>query len=442
MVGTGVLDQRIKRLAQSLTAESESREMNVVLHKWNHGKIDFISAYRSLESLKNRGVVYGWGLDGFGELMRQDEHDWVFVQVFPQELTKFGIVTKVLAGYFTSFVLKGEKLFASGENDLGHLGHGGLNSFKGVQSVKQVKLQSVRSFESKCHSTFAIDTSSRLWSWGCNDYGQLGRPTDKIYDSTPRIIDSLRKYKIKQVASSSEHVCCLTVDGEVLTWLNDRDDYANYAHYKVTYMDASVTDIKLPTKINTERILQIACGEYHTLLLSVDQKTVWAFGCNNYGQLGHDPGLRPKFDYCLTPLEVPLVSDKKIVKLQCGEFSSAVLSADGRITVWGHTAEIYDYKNGHLPRVINIEQKVADISMSEASFFLLALTIDNRLYAVGNNRSGQCGQGQDAKDFYEQPVRVKNLETLRIKQISAGSRHCLIICTKDSNSHMNFYITI
>ena len=134
-------------------------------------------------------------------------------------------------------------------------------------------------------------------------------------------------------------------------------------------------------------------------------------------------------------MKEPFVNDKKIGKLQCGSFSSAVLSADGQVTVWGHTAKRLDNDsdvccNGHLPRVIDIEQKVVDISMSEESFFLLALTVDNRLYAVGNNRYGQCGQGSESDDFYEQPVQVKNLKNLRIKQLSAGSYHCLIICTK------------
>ena len=292
-------------------------------------------------------------------------------------------------------------------------------------------LESVKSLESKYELSFAIDTSSRLWSWGANFYGQLGRPSNESYDSTPRIIDSLKKYKIKQVACGSFHVCCLTVDGEVFTWSNVYDRIQ-------TRSNASLKDIKPPKKLDIEKIWQIACGERHTLLLSVNQRTVWAFGCNDYGHLGHDIRSLPSDRYFSTPMKVPFIGDKKIIKLQCGSRSSAVLCADGEITVWGHTTQWYDYGNGHLPRVINIEQKVADISMSEEDFFLLALTVDNRLYAVGNNRSGQCGQGHDGEDydsddsrnFYEQPVQVKKLQNLRIKQMSAGYWHCLIVCTK------------
>ena len=36
----------------------------------------------------------------------------------------------------------------------------------------------------------------------------------------------------------------------------------------------------------------------------------------------------------------------------------------------------------------------------------------------------------DKTDFIEEPVQVKNLENVRIKQISAGVSHSLIKCTK------------
>ena len=83
--------------------------------------------------------------------------------------------------------------------------------------------------------------------------------------------------------------------------------------------------------------------------------------------------------------------------------------------------------NFHVPRVININRKIVDISMSYD--FMLALTDDNRLYAFGNNYFGQCRQGTTDL-FIEEPVQVKNLENVRIKQISAGWSHCLIKCTK------------
>ena len=100
-----------------------------------------------------------------------------------------------------------------------------------------------------------------------------------------------------------------------------------------------------------------------------------------------------------------------------------MLSADGEVTVWGET---WNGGSPATPRLVNLRQ-VVDISM--ATGFMIALTSENRLYACGKNYDGRCGQ-VSTSDFIEEPVEVKNLENIRIKQISAGWSHCPIKCVK------------
>jgi alpha-tubulin suppressor-like RCC1 family protein len=48
-------------------------------------------------------------------------------------------------------------------------------------------------------------------------------------------------------------------------------------------------------------VKQVACGEAHTLAVSVDGKTVWSFGHGEYGRLGHGDSVRqtlPKVRTC------------------------------------------------------------------------------------------------------------------------------------------------
>ena len=115
-----------------------------------------------------------------------------------------------------------------------------------------------------------------------------------------------------------------------------------------------------------------------------------------------------------TPVTVPFSGDKIIVKIECCCKDSAMLSADGEVTVWGET---WNGGSPATPRLVNLRQ-VVDISI-----------IENRLYAFGKNYDGRCGQ-VSTSDFIEEPVEVKNLENIRIKQISAGWSHCLIKCVK------------
>ena len=405
---TGEVRKRINRLEES---ESEENSRRILASRFKV-PVDDITVLCYLKLLEKSGVVYGWGRNSHGQLTDQAAGE----QTLPIEITKFGTVTKIAAGREASFVVKETGLFAVGANFSSHLGLGN-DQLDDVFVPTKVNLPDdlspIRSLANQYSSSFAVDTSGRLLSWGNNLYGRLGRETQDLFDGTPRMITSLQNYKIKQVACGWGHVCCLTSNGEVLTWGNK--GYVGQGHLD--------SDVRVPTKLNIDKICQISCGAYHTLLLS-DKKTVWAFGANNYGQLGHDPELQ----IAKTPIKMPFSGEKKIVKIQCCGHDSAILSADGEIRVWGKTRSS---RNPGSPRFV-IPGQAVDISLGGTFHggFMLVLTDENRLYAFGNNKRGQCGQGSTTDPFIEQPVEVKNLQNLRIKQISAGCDHCLIKCEK------------
>ena len=173
-----------------------------------------------------------------------------------------------------------------------------------------------------------------------------------------------------------------------------------------------------------DTISQISCSQDHALLLSTDRKTVWALGSNVFAQLGF---ATTELTSTSEAIKIPFLGRKTIKKLQCDDTSSVVLTAEGKIIMWGDF-EARNRQNPHIPRFINIEKKVIDISMGDG--FMLALTADNRLFAFGSNDRGQCGQGTIG-DFIEDPVEVK-LHNLRIKEISAGKAHCLTKCSKST----------
>ena len=383
----------------------ESNEQATKVLKKNFTVIDDVLIYCFI---KNSGIAYGWGMNDHGQITGQ------ISKTVPEEIKSFENVTSIIAGDDTSFITKNEGLFAVGINDNGQLGLG-----ERIQSIvitpKKVTMPPIKSLESR-QASYAVDTTGRLWSWGYNVSGQLGYEFEHgrpVFTTNPRIIDSLKDYEIKQVACGNSFACCLTTGGEVFTW-GDKD---LIGHGQL------VSDVRLPKKLDVEKICQISCGWGNTLLLSSDQKTVWAFGENGFGELGRGPEITSSE----VPVRVPFLGTKVIRKLQCGDYCSAALTEDGQIIMWGSLLGNMDDENTHIPRVIELKQKVIDISMSGE--FMLVLTVENRLYAFGRNRCGQCGQGTWT-DSIEQPVEVKNLENLRIKQISAGHNHCLIKCTK------------
>ena len=377
---TGDVRRRINRLEES-KSEKKTREILASELSTNQfgQPIDEITVLCYTKRLERSGVVYGWGSNKRGQLIVRN-----LTETLPTEITEFGTVTDVAAGHLTSFAAKDAELFAVGSNHFGQLGLGILEKVPRVPSK--------------------LDLPIRVL------IGVLGRNYSSSVDVhlSPQMIKSIEDYEIKQVDCGFFHASCLSTDGEVFTW----------GQRNLVGQGPLESDITVPTKLQIEKISQISCGDYHTLLLSADQKTVLAFGRNSFGQLGH-----ARHGIAETPVKVPFLGEKAIVKIQCCAYDSAILSADGEITVWGET---WNGGSPATPRLVNLRQ-VVDISMGNG--FMLALTSSNRLYAFGKNSDGQCGQGWTS-DFIEEPVEVKNLENVRIKQISAGADHCLIKCVK------------
>ncbi len=74
-------------------------------------------------------------------------------------------------------------------------------------------------------------------------------------------------------------------------------------------------------------VIAIAAGEYHSLALK-SNGTVWAWGRNNYGQLGNGTTTNKN-----TPVQVSGLSS--VIAIAAGTFHSIALKSDGTVWAWG-----------------------------------------------------------------------------------------------------------
>lgn len=222
---------------------------------------------------------------------------------------------------------------------------------------------------------------------------------------------------------------CLTFNGEVFTC----GEKFFIGHGKLD------SYLNIPKKLtNIGKVGSISCGRQHTVLVSTDGNTLWSFGNNSLGELGHNGNP-------LEPTVIESMSNKQIVKVACGYTSSFALTKSGKLIYWGSFSSIEE--RNILPREVQAgmiliflqlspiltdnsipfqkskkNNKVIDISIKDRH--ILALTESNKLFSWGSNR------GVITAEFIEKPKRIKGLEGLTIRQISAGDDHSLIICTK------------
>ena len=75
---------------------------------------------------------------------------------------------------------------------------------------------------------------------------------------------------------------------------------------------------------------QVACGLNHTVCVSADGNTIWAFGDGDYSKLGLG-NTTARF----VPTKVDSMCGVGIKKVACGPQFTVALTKDGRVFSWG-----------------------------------------------------------------------------------------------------------
>jgi len=167
--------------------------------------------------------------------------------------------------------------------------------------------------------------------------------------------------------------------------------------------DDNVTPGQVP---GIDHVTSTACGANHTLVLKNDG-TVWAWGQNNHGQLGDGTTIERDF-----PFQVTDISD--VAGIACGANYTLALKNDGTVWAWGQN----NYGQLGDGTVITRKTPVQISSISNISAIACggqhALAVDNdgTILAWGNNQYGQLGFVNTAEPYLFTPVYILNLHDM------------------------------
>ena len=239
-----------------------------------------------------------------------------------------GIKPKQIASgsYHTLAIGDDGNLYTWGENYRGQLGDGTNNS---NPTPKKITLASgVKPTQIACGESYsmAIGSDGNLYTWGNGGFGQLGieyTMYESHSKSIPTKITLSNEIKPTQIACGAFHSIAIGNDGELYTWGNNQDGQLG---------DGTTAQRNIPTKIILEsgvKPTQIACGYFHSIAIG-DNKSIYTWGWNNFGQLGDGTT-----DNKLIPTKITLPNGAKSTQISCGYFHSIVTDNNGNICAWG-----------------------------------------------------------------------------------------------------------
>lgn len=301
---------------------------------------------------------------------------------------------------------------------------------------------------------------STIYSWGYNNYGQLGDNTNED-KYKPITINIPTTHSIKQVCAGMHHSIALDDNGNVYAWgRNNNGQLGNETN----------TDEMKPIKIkmpNDAFITQISTHDSTTFALD-DNGVVYGWGKNTSAQLGDDttndrnsPILiighnnvintyniennerqisytrykanqnkksgSDEMKYVNKKHYITKANNKITIKqIATGLTHSVALDTDGNLYVWGtnNHGQIRDGSKvkRYVPTKLDIDVKFDKIFVG--SDHNLALDKNNNLYGWGNNEYNKISSKYNSKDILK-PTKIDI--DINPKFVSAGVYHSLAI---------------
>ena len=118
--------------------------------------------------------------------------------------------------YVLAITEKGE-VFSWGNNDYGQLGLGHNNHCNTPQLVEFFNEKQIKNIISGSNHVLAMTEEGEVFSWGCNHYGQLGLGHNNNCN-TPQLVEFFNEKQIRNIISGGYHVLAITEEGEVFSW--------------------------------------------------------------------------------------------------------------------------------------------------------------------------------------------------------------------------------
>ncbi len=225
-------------------------------------------------ALKSDGTVWAWGSNGNGRLGDGTTTD----RNYPIQVSGLSNITAIAGAGSHSLALRNDStVWAWGHNNYGQLGNGNFTSSN--LPVQSIGLSGITAIDgSNRYTSVAIKADSTVWSWGYNEYGQLGSGVFSTGSATPLMAIGLTD--IIEIEAGQYHTIALKSDSTIWTW--GRNDVGQLGH-------GTAADSSYPTQVaNFSSVVHIAKGMLYDYTQVVkNDGTIWSWGSNFYGQFGN-----------------------------------------------------------------------------------------------------------------------------------------------------------
>ncbi|XP_072471278.1 X-linked retinitis pigmentosa GTPase regulator isoform X5 [Notamacropus eugenii] len=264
--------------------------------------------------------------------------------------------------------------------------------------------------------TALITGNNKLYMFGSNNWGQLGLGS-KTTVNKPTCVKALKPEKVKFAACGRNHTLVYTEEGNVYAAGGNSEGQLGLGDTEER------TTFHLVSFFTSQyKIKQLSAGSNTSAALTEDGD-LFMWGDNSEGQIG----LADESNVCV-PSQV--IVGKPISWISCGYYHSAFVTTEGGLYTFGEPENgklglsPEQLKNHRIPQlVLGIPGKVKQVACGGGH--TVALT-EEEVYTFGLGQFGQLGLGTFIFETSE-PKIIKHLQNRKIHYIACGENHTALI---------------
>ncbi len=264
--------------------------------------------------------------------------------------------------------------------------------------------------------TQAVTSNGIVYAWGRNTDGQLGNGTN-TNSNLPLASNLPSGVTATAISAGLFHSLAIGSDGKLYAWgYNIEGQLGNGTN---TYSNVPVV-VSLPSGVTATAI---SAGNFHNLAIGSNGK-VYAWGDNGSGGLGNGTNTNSN-----VPVASNLPGGVTATAISAGFSHSLAIGSDSKLYAWGDngSGELGNgtNTNSNVPVASNLPGGVTATAISAGYAHSLAIGSNGKLYAWGYNRYGELGNGTNTDSNV--PVLVSLPNGVTATAISAGGYHSLAI---------------
>ena len=438
-------------------------------------------------ALVSDGTVWSWGRNVHGQLGIGSTTG----RAVPVQVSGLERVRLIATGIRSSYAVTEEgELWAWGQNEDGQLGDGTTTNRTLPVRITGIDGRIIALSSGISYHMLALTDDGKIWAWGNNAGGELGDGTTEDRTSPVQVVPELDN--VVAVAAGGWHSLALKADGTVWTW--GSNDYGQLG-------DGTTTNRSAPVQVDIDDVASVAAGNFHSLVVKKDG-TVWSWGRNTWGMLGDSSGFDRHEPVQVSLIDnvkavvgggfhshavtndgqvwswglnyqgqigdgtgewryIPVqIGASDVAAVTAGGFSGSAMRSDGTMLGWGlnSSGELGDgttlerrspavtkaITDVTPPTLANREITASDITHSEATLVWTKATdnmtpsseLEYRVYRIGGNTADTVAavEGGTPLGSYE-----ADISTMRINGMYGGQTYHYAVVVKDKAGEKSVY---